>query len=68
MKSIIFVDGKEILKRDLTITNKDDEQVKLTEQTLLTMAFKLITNYQFDNEDVALSKSTDGDKLVTIQT
>ncbi|WP_438861733.1 hypothetical protein [Mammaliicoccus sciuri] len=26
VKSIIYVDGKEILKRDLTITNKDNEK------------------------------------------
>ena len=40
VKSIIYVDGKEILKRDLTITNKDNEKLEFKVQMLLMMAYK----------------------------
>lgn len=66
MKSIIFVDGKEILKRDLTITNKDDEQVKLTGANVIDDGVQV--DYKLsvpDNEDVITlkGKSTDGDNI-----
>lgn len=66
VKSTIFVDGKEILKRDLTITNKDDEQVNLKGTNVIDDGVQV--DYKLsvpDNEDVITlkGKSTDGDNI-----
>lgn len=54
--SIIYVDGKEILKRDLTIKGKDDESIKLAGSSKVDDNIKIDYELSSNNEKVGSLK------------
>ncbi|GGI40899.1 DUF6583 family protein [Mammaliicoccus stepanovicii] len=66
IKSIIYVDGKEILKRDLTITGDDNTKLKLVGTNVIDDGVKVDYKVTVPGEEGSLSikgKSTDGDQI-----
>ncbi len=66
VKSIIYVDGKEILKRDLTITDKDDEKVKIEGTNIIDDGVQVDYKVSAPGEEGGFTlkgKSTNGDEI-----
>lgn len=66
VKSIIYVDGKEILKRDLTITNKDNEKVRIQGTNVIDDGVQVDYKVSAPGEDGGLTlkgKSTGKDEI-----
>jgi len=66
VKSIIYVDGKEILKRDLTITNKDKEKVRIQGTNVIDDGVQVDYKVSAPGEDGGLTlkgKSTGKDEI-----
>lgn len=66
VNSIIYVDGKEILKRDLTITNQDNKKVNIKGTNVIDDGVQVDYKISMPGEDGGLSlkgKSTDGDEI-----
>nr|WP_263314926.1 DUF6583 family protein [Mammaliicoccus sp. Marseille-Q6498] len=66
INSIIYVDGKQILKRDLTITNKDNKKLKLVGTNVIDKGVQVDYKVTMPGEDGSVTlkgKSTDGDNM-----
>lgn len=66
IKSTIYVDGKEILKRDITIKGKDDEALKIVGTNVVDDGVQLDYKISVPGEEGSVSlkgKSTSGDNI-----